>query len=346
LPDGFATTVLWPLPAKRSDSQVIRDGEDPVTQERNFEIINHCFETRDTGIGDAGFTCFRSNRNDRDMLEPTILSRLTKPRGEEYLPIRRAIGDRLSDTRNNIELNFGYHKARFQSQSGEKGTHRISACIRWAHSEVANSFALENIHCFPKRLWDPSTPPIDHPFFDTDPLNNVEADYDVLNAILMDGETPDDAAELLQLQADRDRIARDAAAEFGYDVPVRSQHYDLFDSFSNESGEEGPNEQDNSQSISDEIEYSDQNTANLSASASSLSDEISERLEYNSNDSCSGGQSSASNSGEASESSIISAPRKRKRTTEELFEDLSQNPLETSRKRRASARAVLGRESC
>jgi hypothetical protein len=63
------------------------------------------------------------------VIDTYYLDRLIKPRNEDFLLVQRAIADHLSKTRNKIELNFGYHKARFESQSGKKGLYKIPACV-------------------------------------------------------------------------------------------------------------------------------------------------------------------------------------------------------------------------
>lgn len=204
LPNGMAADVLYPLPSKRADSQVVRSGESP-SGKKNYDQINENFGRRDTGIGDANFSCYRTNRSDQALLASTILTRPTKARGERFLPIQKALADRLSDTRNQIELNFGYHKARFESQSGKKGRSRIPGNIRWAHSEVANSFALENIHCFPTLL-DIRDAEDDHPFFETNPEVDVDEPDDIYIDPMLDGEVPEDVMGLLEIQAERERF--------------------------------------------------------------------------------------------------------------------------------------------
>jgi hypothetical protein len=91
LANGFVIAVLFLLPAKQSNSQVIQV--------------------------------------DQQLLTPTILTQPIKPCNEDFLPVQRAIADRLSEIRNKIELNFGYHKARFESQSGKKGLYKIPAFV-------------------------------------------------------------------------------------------------------------------------------------------------------------------------------------------------------------------------
>jgi hypothetical protein len=165
--------------------------------------MNEHFGADDTGVGDGRFTCFQKNRKDRRLLDSSILTRPIKQRKQAFTPIHKALADSLSNTRNTIELNFGYHKARFRSQAGSKGKQCIPACPQWAHSEVANSFALENIHCFPELL---DLPEFDsnHSFFEVDPEEDIEEPDNVLDELL-DNEVPDDVADLVAEMNERKR---------------------------------------------------------------------------------------------------------------------------------------------
>jgi hypothetical protein len=95
------------------------------------------------------------------LLTSEISTRDIKPQGVNMPPILQALGDQLSQDRNTVEKNFGYHKLRFEPQ-GSKACNRIpTGSPRWAHSHVANTYALGNIYCFQENL---SIPEVD---FDT-----------------------------------------------------------------------------------------------------------------------------------------------------------------------------------
>jgi hypothetical protein len=68
LPNQLAASVLYPLPSKWSDSQVICDGFNPISQKHNFEDLNACFGSDNTGVGDSGFLCFCKNSDDRALI--------------------------------------------------------------------------------------------------------------------------------------------------------------------------------------------------------------------------------------------------------------------------------------
>jgi hypothetical protein len=58
LPNGFTADVFYPVPCKRSDSQSMQDGKNPITNELNYQRLNKRFGQTDTGLGDCNFVPF------------------------------------------------------------------------------------------------------------------------------------------------------------------------------------------------------------------------------------------------------------------------------------------------
>jgi len=184
LMDGFTAAVLWPAPAKRSDSQVVAEAFNKNTNLLNYKEINAKFSKDDTGIGDCNFTTFTERGHQTQLMKPKYFTRLEKERNQEVTTLSQAITADLSGDRLGVEIHFGGIKNQFKPLSAKKGCFVYTAKTQWAHSFVANCFALENIHKFPERFEIPN--PNDHEFFKTD---NVEIEADALTQ-LQDTETP------------------------------------------------------------------------------------------------------------------------------------------------------------
>ena len=60
LPNRFVCGVLWPVPAKISDSQAVRNGINNQTNISNAQLINSLLTPEDTILGDCNFKCFET----------------------------------------------------------------------------------------------------------------------------------------------------------------------------------------------------------------------------------------------------------------------------------------------
>lgn len=228
LRNGISAAVLYPLPCKRSDSQSIRSGVNTETKETNSQVLNRLFGRRDVATADGNFSPFTNDGPDCDLLTSEVEVRPIKPRKVDFPPVMRAMADGLSQERNAIERNFGYHKLRFEPLSSKRGQQIPFGDDRWVYNMVANTFALENIHCFPDYLGIDDCDP-DHPFFKTDPTKNPD-DRDLVQDLVNAEPLLEEAHRRLSLANDRDQRFRATAAALGVPLPPRARRFQIFDS--------------------------------------------------------------------------------------------------------------------
>jgi hypothetical protein len=223
LMNGFISFVLKPLPSRRSDSQVMK-----LNENMNF-LNNSLDQSVDVLLGDGNFKCFSFKGANKHLVHCRVQSRPEKPRNANMSPISRAMADELSNDRNKIEQDFGWHKHRFESQAAKKGHSIVSGSGRWAHATVANSFALENIHNFPHLCNLSADFQMDHLFFDTRPQDGDEGE-DLVGDILEDQvNLAEEELERLEEQRFLEERSRMFAIENGIQTLPRARRFAILD---------------------------------------------------------------------------------------------------------------------